>query len=46
MLIEEIGGNLEEKTADFLKNNSYSKPIVAYIAGRDVATLLRQIINK
>ena len=34
VLIGEIGGNLEEKTADFLKNNSYSKPIVAYIAGR------------
>ena len=34
MLIGEIGGNLEETTADFLKNNIYSKPIVAYIAGR------------
>ncbi|MCJ7714332.1 succinate--CoA ligase subunit alpha [Candidatus Bathyarchaeota archaeon] len=34
VLIGEIGGNLEEVTADFLKNANFSKPIVAYIAGR------------
>lgn len=33
VLIGEIGGNLEEKAAEFIKNN-ISKPVVAYIAGR------------
>ena len=33
VLIGEIGGNMEEKTAEFLKYN-LSKPVVAYIAGR------------
>jgi len=32
IIIGEIGGNMEEKTAEFLKD--YSKPVVAYIAGR------------
>lgn len=34
VLIGEIGGNLEEKAASYIKNN-ISKPIVAYIAGRN-----------
>jgi len=33
VLIGEIGGNMEEKTAEFLKKG-YPKPVVAYIAGR------------
>ncbi|MDD4877979.1 MAG: succinate--CoA ligase subunit alpha [Candidatus Nanoarchaeia archaeon] len=33
VLIGEIGGNLEEKAADYIKNN-VSKKVVAYIAGR------------
>lgn len=33
VLIGEIGGNMEEKTADYLKDN-FSKPVVAYIAGK------------
>lgn len=33
VLIGEIGGNMEEKTAEYLKYN-LSKPVVAYIAGR------------
>lgn len=33
VLIGEIGGNMEEKTAEYLKFN-LSKPVVAYIAGR------------
>jgi len=33
VLIGEIGGNMEEKTAEYLKYN-YSKPVIAYIAGR------------
>lgn len=32
VLIGEIGGNMEEKTAEYLKR--FSKPVVAYIAGR------------
>ncbi len=34
VLVGEIGGNLEEKTAEFISNSKYSKPVVAYIAGR------------
>lgn len=33
VLIGEIGGNAEEKTADYLLNKPFSKPILAYIAG-------------
>lgn len=33
VLIGEIGGNMEEKTAEYVKNN-FSKPLIAYIAGR------------
>ncbi len=33
VIVGEIGGNLEETTADYLANNDYAKPVVAYIAG-------------
>jgi succinyl-CoA synthetase alpha subunit len=33
-LIGEIGGNLEELTAQYLSKVHYPKPVVAYIAGR------------
>ena len=33
VLIGEIGGNLEELTAEYLFKNKYSKPVVAFIAG-------------
>jgi succinyl-CoA synthetase alpha subunit len=33
-LIGEIGGNLEELTADFISKEEYSKPVVAFVAGR------------
>lgn len=33
VLIGEIGGNAEEKTAEYLLNKTFSKPIIAYIAG-------------
>lgn len=33
VLIGEIGGSEEERVADFLQENHYEKPIVAYIAG-------------
>ncbi|MEM2103606.1 MAG: succinate--CoA ligase subunit alpha [Candidatus Bathyarchaeia archaeon] len=34
VLIGEIGGNLEELTADYIVREKYPKPIVAFIAGR------------
>lgn len=34
VLIGEIGGNLEELTADYISKEKYSKPVVAFIAGR------------
>jgi succinyl-CoA synthetase alpha subunit len=34
VLIGEIGGNLEELAADYISKEKYSKPVVAYIAGR------------
>ncbi len=33
-LIGEIGGNLEELVADFVSKEGYSKPVVAFAAGR------------
>ena len=33
-MIGEIGGNAEEMAAEYVKKTRYSKPIVAYIAGR------------
>lgn len=33
-LIGEIGGNLEELAAEYIINHRYSKPVVAYVAGR------------
>jgi succinyl-CoA synthetase alpha subunit len=34
VLIGEIGGNMEELTAEYIKQERYPKPIVAYVAGR------------
>ena len=34
VLIGEIGGNLEELTAEFIAKEKYPKPVVAFIAGR------------
>lgn len=34
VLIGEIGGNLEELAADFVSRERYSKPVVAFVAGR------------
>jgi succinyl-CoA synthetase alpha subunit len=34
VLIGEIGGNLEELTAEYIAREKYPKPIVAFIAGR------------
>jgi succinyl-CoA synthetase alpha subunit len=33
-LIGEIGGNLEELTAEYIMREEYPKPVVAFIAGR------------
>jgi succinyl-CoA synthetase alpha subunit len=33
-LIGEIGGNLEELAAEYIANQGYKKPVVAYVAGR------------
>lgn len=33
-LIGEIGGNLEELAAEYIIDHKYSKPVVAYVAGR------------
>ena len=33
-LIGEIGGNLEERAAEFIATEGYEKPVVAYVAGR------------
>jgi succinyl-CoA synthetase alpha subunit len=33
VLIGEIGGNMEEITADFISQDDFPKPIVAYVAG-------------
>jgi len=34
VLIGEIGGNLEELAANYIKETNYPKPVVAFIAGR------------
>jgi succinyl-CoA synthetase alpha subunit len=34
VLIGEIGGNLEELAAEFVAKEGYSKPVVAFVAGR------------
>jgi len=34
VLIGEIGGNFEELAAEFISTESYSKPVVAFVAGR------------
>ena len=34
VLIGEIGGNLEEYTADYIAKEDYPKPVVAFVAGR------------
>ncbi len=34
VLIGEIGGNAEEMAAKYIKETNYTKPVVAYIAGR------------
>jgi succinyl-CoA synthetase alpha subunit len=34
VLIGEIGGNIEELAADYIAKVKYSKPVVAYVAGR------------
>jgi succinyl-CoA synthetase alpha subunit len=33
-LIGEIGGNIEELTAEYIARENYPKPVVAYVAGR------------
>ncbi len=38
VLIGEIGGNLEEQAAEFILAEAYSKPVVAFIAGRTAPT--------
>jgi len=34
VLVGEIGGNSEERAAHYIKETSYPKPVVAYVAGR------------
>ena len=34
VLIGEIGGNMEELAAEYIRGENYTKPVVAYIAGR------------
>ncbi len=34
VIIGEIGGNLEENAAKFIRDTRYPKPVVAYVAGR------------
>jgi succinyl-CoA synthetase alpha subunit len=38
VLIGEIGGNMEEQTAEYLARHRYPKPVVAYVAGRFAPT--------
>lgn len=34
VIVGEIGGSMEEEVAEFVRQNGYAKPIMAYIAGR------------
>ena len=34
VVVGEIGGNMEELTAEYIAKTSYPKPVVAYVAGR------------
>lgn len=34
VLVSEIGGTMEEETAEFITRTKYEKPIIAFIAGR------------
>ena len=34
LLIGEIGGNSEEKAADWIKDNGFNKPVVSFICGQ------------
>ena len=34
VVVGEIGGSMEEEIAEYIKENKFSKPVVAYIAGR------------
>jgi succinyl-CoA synthetase alpha subunit len=36
VLIGEIGGNIEELTAEYIAKKNYPKPVIAYVAGRFV----------
>ena len=38
VLIGEIGGNMEEQTAEYLAKHRYPKPVVVYVAGRFAPT--------
>jgi succinyl-CoA synthetase alpha subunit len=38
VLIGEIGGNMEEQTAEYLANHRYPKTVIAYVAGRFAPT--------
>jgi succinyl-CoA synthetase alpha subunit len=38
VLIGEIGGNAEEQAAEYISSQKYSKPVVAFIAGRTAPT--------
>lgn len=41
VVIGEIGGNLEELTAEYIATTGYPKPVVAYIAGRSAPVAKR-----
>lgn len=33
IMIGEIGGNMEEKASDWIQDNKFNKPVVAFICG-------------